>query len=392
MNRRKLTLIILWFVIMMSVFAMFNVSKASTEDENIATTADTDVLGYLKITRERTVQKTVEHASTSTITYRHQIHKETNRTRNVWKLVACDQNASVNGVAKKADLYCLRAGLGFTASDVTSKAVLYNQSYDMNNPNHYSTLRTLFNDTATSVFNSSNSADYYAVLWILDNMLLEGATQDELITYLTKYTSYTEAQIRNSYANYTPDILTRADIEAIQQLAIWYFTNKDEADYHQANLPTLRLSVENDWLYYTGSSEYTGTDNNGKPVYKEITQLYNLDVTGEGTGNTNYGTIRQNRANELYRNLVNTMNEAVKNSNHTYTARNREITVWLAGNSPKTEQPVVQVKELPKEADISLRKFIYSVNGEAVDRAPTVDTTKLNKKDANRSVTNNSNI
>lgn len=377
MKTKKITLVTLLFITVIMVLGSLSISNAVT------TTAETDELGYLKITRNRTIARTVEPGTSDTVTYRHQIYKGTvNETRNVWKLVTCDVNNTTNKVTETneiPDLYCLRAGLGFTASDVEEKAVYYKNSIDMTD---YAALVKQFKGVNSDVtlFDEENIRDYYAVLWILDNMLLENASDEELAKYLVKYTGlvndkgektpgYTQTQIENAFKNKTPDILTRADIEAIQQLAIWYFTNSDEAAYHVNSLPTLYLSIDGDAIYYTvnegeENDNHLGIDSEGNYVYKSMTDIYNVT---EG-----YGSVRQARARELFKNLISDMNEAVKNG--TYRAKNRDMIVWLAGTDFAKEQPVVQVKEKVKNPDIALRKFISKIDGEplGISREPKV--------------------
>lgn len=417
MKTRKLTLIILLFIAATIMFSALSISNATT------TTAETDELGYLKITRNRTVARTVELGpeNSDTVTYRHQIKND--GTRNVWKLVTCEANSTTNKVTKVTntvpDLYCLRAGLGFMASDVEDKAVYYNRGIDMT---EYVDLVNTFNGnhkpegitSDVTLFDEENIGEYYAVLWILDNMLLEvnpdyipvdkdfitvGEEKifigQDLIKYLTTYAGYSKADIERAFTNKTPEILTRADIEAIQQLAIWYFTNNDEAAYHptSGSLPTLYISIDGDAVYYTINTEeqinsgLLGQDEEGNYIYKAMTDAYTTKDKDNPETEIKYGITRQAHANTLFQNLIKNMNKAVGETAGTYNEykpKNREITVWLAKENFTQEQPVVQVKEKEKYADIALRKFISKIerNGNdielGVSRAPQVDTSKLN--------------
>lgn len=114
-------------------------------------------------------------------------------------------------------LYCSRSGLGFGN---TEQAVSLNDVTDVTYTEKYN-LKT----DATSVmnyyinaigYNISNN-DYNAILWIIDNMYLpEHKDNVEMKEKLMK-----KANIINSE-------LTDDDIEFIQQMALWYFTNYDE--------------------------------------------------------------------------------------------------------------------------------------------------------------------
>ena len=64
--------------------------------------------GYLTIIKERTVD-----FQTTDVTYKHQINKDTvSQTENIWNIVTCTEAGVVTD--EIPDLYCLRAGLGFT--------------------------------------------------------------------------------------------------------------------------------------------------------------------------------------------------------------------------------------------------------------------------------------
>ena len=82
MKTRKLKTLALFVIAIIIVLGSLSISNADT------TKAKTSELGYLKITRNRTIPRTVEAGKTDNVTYRHQI--KTDETRNVWKLVTCE--------------------------------------------------------------------------------------------------------------------------------------------------------------------------------------------------------------------------------------------------------------------------------------------------------------
>ena len=336
MKIKKIIFIILIFIIALAVPTFINNVDAAS-------------LGYLTIKKER-----VE----GNITYKHQLYANNIReTKNVWKLVTC--NADGTPTYKIPDIYCLRAGLGFTSEDLDHTVVNYTKSYEM--MNEYNDLVKYFENGISSditLFNRENEEEFKAVMWILDNMLLEGAKDTEVNAYLKQYAGYTDETL--AWSDYKENVLTKSDIEAIQQLAIWYFTNSNEEAYHKDNLPDIYMSVDGDIDY----------DTEGR--YETYPTIYN--------GYELYGTKRQESAATLYNNLITQAKEAVKNG---YVPL-RDITIYLAGTNAATEQPVVQVKESTKEVDVALRKFITAVNGKKLDeensRAPVVDSSKLNKE------------
>ncbi len=228
-------------------------------------------------------------------------------------------------------------------------------------PRQYENVKTYFStlESETTIFDEDQEANFNAVMWILDNMLLEGATNEQVNTYLKSYAGYTDETL-NKLAN-KENVLTRADIEAIQQLAIWYFTNNDEEAFNKEVLPTLNMMI-------VGGPYNTKGD---EKEYKTFADIFNMMLIG------NFGTERQNAAAMLYDTLI---TEAKKVTSGYKPVR--DITVFLAGGDAANEQPIVRVKE-SGEIDLALRKYISSVNGEKLEgeklREPVYDTSKLNK-------------
>ncbi len=335
MRTKKLITAILTFaaIFIISIFA--NKSQAAS-------------LGYVKTTRDRTEGE---------ITYRHQLYSGTQDVKDVWKLVTCTKEGTILNNVK--DLYCLRAGLGFTQANPKQTVVEYTQSYDL--PRQYENVKKYFSTlkSETTIFDENQEANFNAVMWILDNMLLEGATDDQVNTYLKKYAGYTDETI-NKLAN-KENVLTRADIEAIQQLAIWYFTNNDEEEFNKEVLPVLNMMI-------IGGPYNTKGD---EKEYKTFADIFNMMLIG------NFGTERQQAAATLYNKLITDAKKVTKDYKPT-----RDIRVFLAGGDAANEQPIVRVKEAG-ELDVALRKFISEVDGNKLEgeqsRAPEVDTSKLNQ-------------
>ncbi|MDE5830896.1 MAG: thioester domain-containing protein, partial [Clostridia bacterium] len=400
MKTKKLIIAILLFVAITVLFAFTNQIDA----------ASSSGLGNLKITRERiAMENYVPEVPTSagpyTVTYKHQLYTgNTSITKNVWKIVSANENTT----EKLPDLYCLRAGLGFTfEGDVENdkNIVNYNLAYDMSYSKDYEQIKTFLSGLNSEVTIFEDKDSFNAVLWILDNMLLEKDMQyaDKVKAYLMNYAGYESADFTDNPLS----ILSSADIEVIQQLAIWYFTNPESPEdtevseypnykaYHDRTLPFLytMLSCEEEDFYNTyyetevNNSDGTQTTvKNYKYVaYQDNNHPYNSEYYSSGIKKSSYGVARQSAAQKLYLALI-TNGEAAAtvvkndttNKDGLYTPVNREITVYLAGGDDESglevakQQPVVQVKE--KEADIALRKFISKINNKEleVSREPKV--------------------
>ena len=142
---------------------------------------------------------------------------------------------------EKADgnknIYCIKAGVGFSDEH---KSATYNIFYDMK------TERTTIPETVINYKNAEITVDgvtvnrYDALLALADMLFLidDNNTEKERLAYL-------EANgASNGYPDYADVILTRDDIAAVQQAAIWFFTNSEEGTKFDKREDTT-------WLNYT---------------------------------------------------------------------------------------------------------------------------------------------
>lgn len=219
-------------------------------------------------------------------------NQETGNAAKIWNIV---EYASSTGTALKANgsqnLYCLKAGVGFTD---TEKRVEYDLFYDMKTERDqmkakYDVLKSIVEGTITlddkTVINK-----YDALLALGDMLYLHGETEEQKTAYLNA------AQI--SEDDYSV-LLTDDDIAAVQQAAIWYFTNyhADDGVTHEQKYDKLGNSS---WLYYT-------LDGN---TYQSL--------SGYKTG-TKEGVQRQQQAETLYKYLITTAKQNAKNYTNSET-------------------------------------------------------------------------
>ena len=158
-------------------------------------------------------------------------------SKNVWKIVEYEGNNFTYDNA----IYCLKAGQGFGDNAHIEKRE-YNISYGMK---QFSTIpdsikKILPSDekkTATINGEEYTYTDYNAVLALLDNFYLpkdKNALELKDAMFSTVFPDLEKDEI----------LLTNDDIEVVQQLAIWYFSNSDETDpYHMETLPALQLTT-----------------------------------------------------------------------------------------------------------------------------------------------------
>jgi len=171
-----------------------------------------------------------------------------NSTKYIWKIY--DTND------KNETFYCIKGGPGFGSSNMgqTITPTEYTQSFDMKNP-----------DEITSKYLNAildpDSKQYERLMWVLDQCYVQpkkNASDDEITiaqeskrNLLNAVDEYIEKH-PGIYDNpsYIYDKLTdildeyEEDIDAIQQLAVWYYTNDD--DYHVNRNPTIKMNSVKD--------------------------------------------------------------------------------------------------------------------------------------------------
>ena len=236
----------------------------------------------------------------------------------------------------EVNVYCVKAGVGF--SD-TKKTAEYDLKFDMVKDKEQIAAQNSVLDGLV------NNGHYNELLALADLLYFPGQSEpSEKTTLLNNAGIYDEA--------YDFDI-TDDEIKAIQQAAIWYFTNYGEENnkYDKYNNTA--------WLWYT---------ENGS-TYKNLS-----DYNPTGTvPNASAGHQRQEQAELLYKYLIDTAKANSSNSNH-----KSKLTLY-ASSKNNQEQPLMDIERIPQEFDLALRKYITKVNGKNVanTRNPSIDKTTL---------------
>jgi len=217
---------------------------------------------------------------------------ETGESNKIWSIVeytglGSDANLKADGAK---DIYCLKAGIGFTN---THKRDEYTMSFNMKTQRSTiaetsDVLRSIVEGTvpykASSTATEVQVSRYNSILALGDMLYLISDDENQKAEYLSK------AGIN---AEDWDAVLTRDEIAAVQQAAIWYFTNYEEGKttFDKTGADTTG------WLWYTED----GT------TYKNLIQHNPTNVAI----NDSYGSQRQKQAEVLYRYLIQT---AKKNS------------------------------------------------------------------------------
>ena len=175
-------------------------------------------------------------------------------------------------------------------------------------------------------------------------------------------------------AKISSPILTDDDIEAVQQAAIWYYTNHDDQLFDKIynNYGDNKTS----WLFY----KTLGMNND---PYVSLSD-YNKQVSDNGE-QIGEGKRRQEQAVKLYNYLITTANtNATAYANNTATPKTK-VTLYSNADPNKQEntQPIISLEKIPetKDFDLALRKYITKVDGVELtgnnSRVPNIDESTI---------------
>ena len=211
--------------------------------------------------------------------------------KEVWDFVTYTNTSGTRASTQK-NLYCVKAGVGFTSTGSTSI-----QEY-----NDGKNLKTQIDEILSGsslnykdAFKSHENGGYYnELLWILDNIY-----DPDTSTSFQK-----DALLKAAGIDYEADRedgievfeLTDDEIEVAQQLALWYFTNYGDSDYSKT-----AEEVYNTLKFTTNGNTYT-----------------TLSTYAQST--TEEGAYRANAMKQLYYYLVN-------NASYTYDTTKAPLTV-----------------------------------------------------------------
>ena len=166
----------------------------------------------------------------------------------VWKIVTYSGSA----INYDRTLYCLKAEQGFYTSEPGVFKETYNLSYDFMNKNSMSPLPV-------------PSQYYNQIVWILNHSYIPSAS-----------TASTDKAtlLQNAGITGTSE-LTDDDIDVVQQLAIWYFTNYDDSTYYkdmvgEASFQTVLQSTKTSG----GTSAYQAIEDINQTRYDQMDKLF----------------------------------------------------------------------------------------------------------------------
>ena len=347
MNKKRITLLIVSIVF--AIILMVIPNKVSA-----ATTLTTPIYFGIQEFRSGTTPENMAYAINNP--YDNGSTTDSIVGAKIWQIVKYNSKTDANYTT--GNYYCVRAGVGFVN---TGDIAEYNISYD------FKTEKTAIASSGNTVLQSIVNNGYYNNLLALADLLyLNGVSTDTERTALLEAAGIYEE-------NYTA-FLTDSDIEAVQQAAIWYYSNHDDELFEKVynNLGEDKTS----WLFYRTLE--MSQEGKGYTSLSDYNMTFNDD--GEKVGD---GIQRQEQAVLLYNYLINTANaNATLYENDTANSRTK-ITLYANATEQNT-QPIILIERLPeeeKEFDLALRKYITKINGTSLagadSRVPNIDLSTL---------------
>ncbi len=269
----------------------------------------------------------------------------------IWKIVKYNSNNESDNVYDDTiSFYCVKAGVGF--SDTTKRAA-YNKSYDL--VKDRTAIYNTNNSTLQSIVTAAND-NYYGIIALADLMYVpESSNSQDKINLLNA--AYSSVGVN---ASAYPVPLTDDDIDAVQQAALWYFTNNDGGTVYQNVYNQLGKKL---WFTYK-------TDR-----MSEYSNLSDYDLIN-GTG-----AQREAQAYILYDYLINTAKANIASYKNGSKVTRNKITLYT-DPSVEAQQPVITI-EKDKPFDLALRKYITKVGTKVLQntdsRVPVIDTSSIEK-------------
>ena len=190
----------------------------------------------------------------------------------VWKIAEYDsENGRTANLSKT--IYCIKGGPGFGSSDMATGGVptisRYTQKFN---------LKDLASIPSTYSRILPTGSNYNSLMWLLDNIYIMPAIG-------TDNTTAREEFLKSKIPNELYELVTDDDIDAVQQLAIWYFTNPSGDKYHYETSNFKINSIANVDSNYASMGDIFGDD--GWDREDAIEALFQYYITN-AKANSNY--------------------------------------------------------------------------------------------------------
>ena len=141
--------------------------------------------------------------------------------KKVWKIASYSSANSGETADFSKTIYCIKAGPGFGSSDMSTGGVATKSTYNQRfNLKDLSSITSPYKDVLPT------GTNYNKLMWVLDHLYLIPATEN---------TAEKNAFLKSVIPDETYSGITSDEIDVIQQLAIWYFTNPTGTYHYSAD-------------------------------------------------------------------------------------------------------------------------------------------------------------
>ena len=173
----------------------------------------------------------------------------------IFKILSYTSTDKTSRVPGEKTIYCIKGGAGFgSATPSTTGAIAYTNKFDLKN---VSAIPSPYKDVLPT------GENYNKLMWVLDHLFImpENPQEDN--------TAEREAFLSKVIPEEFYEKLTNDDIDVVQQMAIWYFTNPDD-NWHFGNA---NLKIKK------SGEEYESIFNIDEDRDDAVTALYDYYIT-----------------------------------------------------------------------------------------------------------------
>lgn len=152
----------------------------------------------------------------------------------IYKIATYKSTDTINKIPDKSrTIYCIKGGIGFGSDDAETgyqeKIVTYTKKYDLKN---LSAIPSPYKDVLPT------GENYNKLMWVLDHLyIMPENTQEDSTQARTAF-------LNGAIPDELYDTMIDDDIDAIQQLAVWNFTNPDANDRFHIESAGLKIAKE----------------------------------------------------------------------------------------------------------------------------------------------------
>ena len=154
----------------------------------------------------------------------------------IFKILSYTSADKTSRVSKESTIYCIKGGTGFgSANPSTTGAIAYTNKFDLRN---LSAIPSPYKDVLPT------GENYNKLMWVLDHLFImpENPQEDNK----TEREDFLSKVIPEEFY----EKLTNDDIDVVQQMAIWYFTNpNDNWHFGNANLKIKKAGEEYESIF-----------------------------------------------------------------------------------------------------------------------------------------------